>query len=131
MLPLPPRTPSGRRVYASAALRTLSFIRRGRELGFSLDEIRALLRLGSSEKATCREVREIATHHLEDIRAKLSDLKKTRTPTGKDGGPLLRPDRTRLPGVGHPRHPPPSTRPALAVASWAALLETCLSNASG
>ena len=45
-------------------------------LGFSLDEIRALFALGGPEKATCREVREIAAHHLDDIRAKLRDLKK-------------------------------------------------------
>ena len=76
MLPPPPRTASGRRIYGSTDLRTLTFIRRSRELGFSLDEIRALLRLGGPEKASCREVREIAAHHLGDIRAKLSDLKK-------------------------------------------------------
>ncbi|HLZ05471.1 MAG TPA: helix-turn-helix domain-containing protein [Bradyrhizobium sp.] len=76
MLPPPPRSGSGRRIYDSTHLRTLVFIRRSRELGFSLEEIRALLRLGGPAKATCREVREIAAHHLEDIRAKLSDLKK-------------------------------------------------------
>jgi MerR family mercuric resistance operon transcriptional regulator len=75
MLVPPPRTASGRRVYDATDLRILVFIRRSRELGFSLDEIRALLRLGGPEKATCREVREIAAHHLEDIRAKLRDLK--------------------------------------------------------
>jgi MerR family mercuric resistance operon transcriptional regulator len=76
MLPAPPRTASGRPVYGSHEVRILAFIRRSRELGFSLDEIRALLRLGGPEKASCREVRKIAAHHLEDIRAKLSDLKK-------------------------------------------------------
>jgi len=76
MLPAPPRTPSGRRVYDSTHLRTLAFIRRGRELGFSIADIRTLMRLGGPEKATCREVREIAAHHLEDIRAKLDDLRK-------------------------------------------------------
>ncbi len=76
MLAPPPRTAGGRRVYGSTDLRILVFIRRSRELGFSLDEIRALLRLGGPEKASCREVREIATHHLEDIRTKLADLKK-------------------------------------------------------
>lgn len=76
MLVPPPRTASGRRVYDLADLRTLVFIRRSRELGFSLDEIRALLRLGGPEKATCREVREIAAHHLNDIRAKIDDLMK-------------------------------------------------------
>src|SRR5580704_8539562 len=76
MLAPPPRTASGRRVYEVTDLRILVFVRRARELGFSLDEIRALLRLGGPEKAPCREVRAIAAHHLEDIRAKLSDLKK-------------------------------------------------------
>jgi MerR family mercuric resistance operon transcriptional regulator len=76
MLPSPPRTPGGRRVYDSTHLRTLAFIRRGRELGFSIADIRALMRLGGPEKATCGEVREIAAHHLEDIRAKLDDLRK-------------------------------------------------------
>jgi MerR family transcriptional regulator, mercuric resistance operon regulatory protein len=76
MLAPPPRTASGRRLYGTMDLRILAFIRRARELGFSLDEIRTLLRLGGPERATCREVRAIATRHLEDIRAKLSDLKK-------------------------------------------------------
>lgn len=76
MLPAPPRTQSGRRAYGRLETRMLAFIRRARELGFSLDEIRALLRLGGPEKATCGEVKTIATRHLEDIRAKLSDLKK-------------------------------------------------------
>ena len=76
LLPAPPRTSSGRRVYDPTDLRILVSIRRSRELGFSLDEIRALLRLGGPEKASCREVREIAAHHLEDIRSKLHDLKK-------------------------------------------------------
>jgi MerR family mercuric resistance operon transcriptional regulator len=76
MLPPPPRTTSGRRVYDATGLRLLAFIRRARELGFSLDEIRALLRLGAPGKASCREVREIAAHHLQGIRAKISDLSK-------------------------------------------------------
>src|SRR5439155_15851474 len=76
MLPAPPRTASGRRVYGATDLRILAFIRRSRELGFSLDEIRALLRLGAPGKASCSEVKEIAAHHLHDIRAKISDLAK-------------------------------------------------------
>jgi len=74
MLPPVPRTASGRRVYGSHQARTLAFIRRARELGFSLDAIRALLRLGGPEKASCRQVRDIAVHHLQDIRTKLRDL---------------------------------------------------------
>jgi len=76
MLPAPPRTASGRRVYGQAQTRTLTFIRRARELGFSLDEIRALLGLAAPGKASCADVRAIAAEHLEDIRAKIADLAK-------------------------------------------------------
>lgn len=76
MLPAPPRTEGGRRVYGPVHLQTLAFIRRGRELGFTLDEIRALLALSGPAKACCADVREIAAKHLDDIRAKIADLKK-------------------------------------------------------
>jgi len=76
MLPAPPRTASGRRIYGETDLRILAFIRRARELGFSLNEIRALLRLGAPKTATCAQVKEIAAHHLQDIRAKMADLAK-------------------------------------------------------
>lgn len=76
MLPRPPRTASGRRIYGTNDIRILAFIRRARELGFSLDEIRALLGLGAPGQASCSEVKKIASHHLQDIRAKISDLTK-------------------------------------------------------
>ena len=76
ILPVPSRTESGRRVFGPTETRTLAFIRRARELGFALDEIRALLNLGGPGKASCAEVRDIAAHHLDDIRAKITDLKK-------------------------------------------------------
>ena len=76
MLPAPPRTEGGHRVYGQTEMRTLAFIRRARELGFSLDEIRALLNLGGPGTATCADVRKVATSHLDDIRAKIGDLKK-------------------------------------------------------
>ena len=76
VLPTPSRAENGRRVYGPIERRILAFVRRSRELGFSLDEVRALLLLGGPEKASCREVREIAAHHLDDIRAKIADLRK-------------------------------------------------------
>jgi MerR family mercuric resistance operon transcriptional regulator len=76
MLPAPRRTQGGHRVYGLTEVRTLAFIRRARELGFGLDDIRALLNLGAPGKASCADVREIAAHHLGDIRAKVADLKK-------------------------------------------------------
>ena len=76
VLPPPLRAANGRRVYGPTERRVLAFVRRSRELGFSLDEVRTLLRLGGPEKASCREVREISAHHLNDIRAKIADLRK-------------------------------------------------------
>jgi MerR family mercuric resistance operon transcriptional regulator len=76
ILPAPPRTESGRRVYGPREMRSLGFIRRSRELGFAVDEIRSLLDLGAPGNASCREVREVATSHLEDIRTKIRDLAK-------------------------------------------------------
>src|SRR6516225_10011994 len=71
MLPAPPRTSSGRRVYGPIEIRSLAFIRRSRELGFTLDEIRALLALSVADgKNTCDEVRQVAARHLADIRTK-------------------------------------------------------------
>ena len=69
MLQAPPRTEGGHRVYGPTETRVLAFIRRARELGFSLDEIRALLDLGGPGKASCADVRNVATRHLDDIRA--------------------------------------------------------------
>ncbi len=76
MLPAPPRTGGGHRVYGAKQAQLLAFIRRGRELGFKLEEIRALLDLGEPGKGSCGEVREIARHHLTHIRSKIDDLVK-------------------------------------------------------
>ena len=74
MLPAPPRTANGRRVYGPTEKRTLAFIRRSRDLGFTLEEIRALLALGGPECASCADVHKIASAHLANVRSKLADL---------------------------------------------------------
>jgi MerR family transcriptional regulator, mercuric resistance operon regulatory protein len=76
LLTRPARTAGNHRVFDSTQLRILVFIRRSRELGFSLDEIRAMLRLGGPGKALCRDVQKVAANHLKHIRLKLHDLKK-------------------------------------------------------
>jgi len=76
MLAAAQRTATGRRIYGREDVRILAFIRRSRELGFSLEDIRALLRLGGPKKASCREVRQITVRHLDDIRTKLNDLRR-------------------------------------------------------
>lgn len=70
----PPRTEGGHRVYDENHFRMLGFIRRARELGFTPKEVRAIVNLGGPGKACCDEVREIATHHLEQVRSKIADL---------------------------------------------------------
>lgn len=76
MTPHPPRTASGRRVYGDVETRTLAFIRRARELGFTLDEIRALLALSTEHgHEACAEVRHLAADHLQDVRARITDLR--------------------------------------------------------
>ena len=74
ILPPPPRTEGGHRVYDETHLRTLGFVRRARSLGFTPEEVRTILDLGGPGRASCAEVREIAEHHLEQVQAKIVDL---------------------------------------------------------
>ncbi|BBC71742.1 MULTISPECIES: MerR family transcriptional regulator [Erythrobacteraceae] len=74
MLGAPARTAGGHRVFDDGHLRTLKFIKRARELGFAPKEVRTLLDLGGPAEACCDEVREIAIHHLEEVRRKIDDL---------------------------------------------------------
>ncbi|MGQ0559850.1 MAG: MerR family transcriptional regulator [Sphingosinicella sp.] len=76
LLDKPGRTVGGHRIYAERHVRALSFIKRARDLGFTPDEVRAILNLGGPGNACCDEVREIAVHHLEQVRRKLADLVK-------------------------------------------------------
>lgn len=74
LIAAPPRTAGGHRIYGEDHVRTLGFLRRARELGFTPEEVRGILDLGGPGKACCDEVREIAAHHLERVRAKMADL---------------------------------------------------------
>lgn len=76
LLPKPDRSAGGHRVYREEDLQRLTFIRRCREMGFSLEEIRGLLSLVDGEQVSCKRVKNIADEHLMDVRAKISDLKK-------------------------------------------------------
>jgi MerR family mercuric resistance operon transcriptional regulator len=76
IMPKPPRTAGGQRIYDTSHLKRLAFIRRSRELGFSLDEIRALLRLVDGGDYTCGEVHEMTLAHIADIRRKIADLRR-------------------------------------------------------
>lgn len=76
ILPAPPRTEGGHRLYGEGHLKRLMFVRRSRELGFSLDEIRELLRLVDEKTYTCAEIAALSQKHLDNVTAKIKDLKK-------------------------------------------------------
>ena len=63
LLPEPPRTSTGYRSYDATHERRLRFVLRARELGFSLDEIRELLRLVDERDQPCAEARAVAAAH--------------------------------------------------------------------
>jgi MerR family mercuric resistance operon transcriptional regulator len=76
LLPAPVRSAGHYRIYDTATVRQLAFIRRARELGFTLDEVRALLALSAKDgQGACAEVRELAASHLAGVRAKIADLR--------------------------------------------------------
>ena len=75
LLPAPTRSPGGYRLYGTAHLKRLNFIRRARTLGFSIGEIRTMLRLADERKRPCSEVRAVAVAHLADVKAKIADLR--------------------------------------------------------
>lgn len=76
LMPPPPRTDGRQRIYDSGHLKRLTFIRRGRELGFSLDQVRELLGLVRGHDLTCGQVKSMTDGHVADIRRKVKDLKK-------------------------------------------------------
>lgn len=76
LLPPPARSAGGYRLYRPDHLKRLNFVRRARVLGFSIDEIRTLLRLADERRRPCAEVRVVAEAHLTDVRAKIADLRR-------------------------------------------------------
>lgn len=74
LLPKPRRSASGYRLYEESHQRKLLFIRHGRELGFSLDDIGLMLGLAEDQQSSCREISRLSRKRLSSIRDKLSRL---------------------------------------------------------
>lgn len=75
-MPHPQRTDSGYRNYSEREVDRLRFISRGRELGFSLEEIRSLLRLGDEANLSCDEADRLARSHLVKVRERIAELER-------------------------------------------------------
>jgi len=76
VMPIPARSEGGHRIFSDEQLRRLSFIKRGRELGFSLGEIRAMLRLVDEGTLTCSEIHAMTSAHLKAVQRKTADLRR-------------------------------------------------------
>ena len=76
LLPRATRSEGGHRLYGEGESRRLGFIRRTRELGFTLDQVRTLLTLVDGGRYTCAQVKRITVHHLDEVRRKVADLRK-------------------------------------------------------
>ena len=76
ILPEPDRSPSGYRQYDDETVNRIRFVKRAQKLGFSLSEIKQLLKLSEGEITDCDEVKDIALRKLEAIREKIINLQK-------------------------------------------------------
>lgn len=76
LLKPPARSAGGHRLYRLDDQRRLRFILRGRELGFSIDELRSLLSLVDSKVYTCGEIQDLTVSHLGSVRRKIADLQR-------------------------------------------------------
>ena len=76
LMPKPPRSAGRHRLYSNEHKRCLVFIRRARELGFSVKQVRVLLGLANSRRAACGKVKGITEQHIAEIRCKVKDLER-------------------------------------------------------
>jgi MerR family mercuric resistance operon transcriptional regulator len=78
LLPKPPRSEGGHRLYDEVHRSRLVFIRRGRDLGFTLKQIQELMGLSQEQEHSCQEALAIAERHLALVEEKLADLRRVR-----------------------------------------------------
>jgi DNA-binding transcriptional MerR regulator len=79
LLPRAPRTSSGYRKFAEAAVERLAFVKRAKDLGFSLKEVRELLVFQGEHADPCAEVRDLLRNKLTVIRKKKAELEMLET----------------------------------------------------
>ncbi len=91
LMPPAARTSSGRRTYGQSDVSRLSFIRHGRALGFSIDEVRSLMDLSIHPDRDCADAAALARRHLHDVEDRIARLELLRAELTKiaescDGG---------------------------------------------
>jgi len=83
LMPEPPRTEGGHRIYTLSHLKRLNFIRRSRELGFSIAQIKDLLKFIDEPDHYCGEVKAMAMVQAREVQKKIDDLKRLQTGLNK------------------------------------------------
>jgi len=76
LMPTPLRTEGGHRVYHQPELKRLIFIRRSRDLGFSVAQVRDLLQFVDEPNHTCGEVKALTLAQSEEVQRKIDDLQR-------------------------------------------------------
>lgn len=76
LLPDPPRSAGGHRLYKEDHLKRLTFIRRCRKLGFTMAQIRQLLGLVDEHQYSCQDIKALTMDHVEEIREKIDHLER-------------------------------------------------------
>lgn len=108
LLPAIARTESGYRQYTGRDVHTLRFIRRARDLGFSIAEIAELLKLWQDRRRASREVKRIALAHVADLQRRLDEMaamKRTLEQLASCCHGDARPDCPILDGLADPATP--------------------------
>lgn len=83
ILPSADRTDSNYRDYSAGHLATLNFVRRARELGFSMAQVRELLKLSDHEDNDCADVDQLVKDQLVEVDRKIADLTSLRDELGQ------------------------------------------------
>lgn len=76
LLPRPERASNGHRYYRDGDLKRLTFIKRCRDFGFPIEQVRNLAALFDDGDRACAEVRDLAQEHLDQVRAKLDEMRQ-------------------------------------------------------
>ena len=108
LMPKPSRTATNYRNYGPEHVERLSFIRRAREIGFSIGEIKELLVLAEPGRASCAQVQILTTIHLGEVRAKITRSPQAGSHSRRRPGALFCRTRARLSGARYARPPRPS-----------------------
>lgn len=76
LLPVPLRAANGHRYYRESDLKRVTFIKRCRDFGFPIEQVRALSSLFEDNGRACVEVRDLAQSHLDQVHIRLEDMRK-------------------------------------------------------